>query len=251
MRKTSCPYEILLWINIEDATFLEFLLDQQLADVPIRVLGITPGNIGMQGYKPLFDAARFGIIAQLDDDVIRISTGIGEMATDIFTRRPEVKQLVADTWQDKWTNGARYPLRDYQLYNADDGLYEGKIDGWCSLYHRSVLPVLLTLPYAKYQTIGAYAHYVIDKQGSKSLLCTRMRVLHLSGPYYASLFDRVEAEKAKFSPEVHAPMIALFEQVQAAPPPREVLALALQVAIDGIDAFVPGVTPLQADQPLH
>jgi hypothetical protein len=249
VRKTSCDYEILLWINVDDAGFLEFVLEKQLAAVPIRVLGITPDNIGMAGYQPLFRAARFDIIAQLDDDVLRISTNIAERAADIFARHPLVKQLVADTWQDKWTNGARYPMRDYTVYDEAEGLYEGRIDGWFSLYHRSVLAILLSLPYQKYLYIGSYAHYLIRESGCKSLLCTRFRVLHLTGPFYAHLFDRLDVEKAKFSPERHAPMIALYDDVKAAPPAKALLAHDLQVAIDGIDAFVPGVTPLQEQPP--
>ncbi|MEE8586350.1 MAG: hypothetical protein V3T83_16005 [Acidobacteriota bacterium] len=88
--------------------------------------------------------------AQIDDDVIRVSPRIAEQALETFRRFPEVKQLTADVWQDRFTTGARPPMSAYTAYNQDYGLYEVPIDGWFSVYHRSVVPLILSLPPSLY-----------------------------------------------------------------------------------------------------
>jgi len=57
----------------------------------------------MRAYRMLFTAARYELITQIDDDVLRISPQIAERAAAIFKAHPKVRQLVADTWQDEFT----------------------------------------------------------------------------------------------------------------------------------------------------
>src|SRR5215471_12098375 len=97
MRKTTAPWEILVWLNVDDAEFEGFL---QTTGAPVRIVGKTPENIGMEAYPRLFHEARHELIVQIDDDVIAVSKRIAEQASDIFARFPRVKQLVADVWQD-------------------------------------------------------------------------------------------------------------------------------------------------------
>src|SRR6185369_11270153 len=73
VRKTTTPFEILVWLNVDDSEFERFLEEQQALGAPLRIVGKSPENIGMEAYSSLFQQARYELIVQIDDDVIAIS----------------------------------------------------------------------------------------------------------------------------------------------------------------------------------
>src|SRR5215475_10518274 len=185
IRKTTAPFDILVWLNIDDPAYERFLEEQQAAGVSLKIVGKTPENIGMKAYSSLFEQSSYELIVQIDDDVIAVSKNIAEQAHDIFSRFPFVKQLVADVWQDDYTTGARPPMSCYRAYESEYGLYEGPIDGWFSIFHRSVLPLATTLPSSSYFPLGGQLRNYLRANGSLGLLCTKFKVFHVIGPQYA------------------------------------------------------------------
>jgi hypothetical protein len=197
-RKTTAPYEILVWLNVADEALEDDIALAARRGVPLRVVGRTPQNIGMTAYRALFRAARYPLIAQIDDDVVRVSRGIAERADRLFRRFPSVRQLVADVWQDEHTTGARPPLDQYSAFDAREGLMSGPIDGWFSVYHRSIVPLLLALPYAAYFPLGAAVRARLFPCGQHGLLDLGMKVFHVIGPQYAEAFGMLDSEIEKY-----------------------------------------------------
>lgn len=198
VQKTSVRYEILLWLNVQDAALEADILAVKTRGVPIRVLGRTPQNIGMQAYRFLFRAARYPLITQIDDDVVYISRGIAERASRLFQRFPTLRQLVADVWQDELTTGARPPMAQYSTFDAEEGLYSGPVDGWFAVYHRSILPLLLAVPMSPYFALGAAVRARLVQQGLLGLLDHGMKVFHVIGPAYAAAFGMLQFEIEKY-----------------------------------------------------
>jgi hypothetical protein len=198
VRKTTVPFEILIWLNVADAQ-LDADIDSAIAaGVPLRVMGRTPHNIGMGAYRILFRSARYPLITQIDDDVVCISRGIAERADRLFRQFPNVRQLVADVWQDELTTGARPPMENYTAFDSSEGLYSGPIDGWFSIYHRSILPLLMSLPSAPYFAIGAAVRARLAERGLLGVLDRGMKVFHVIGPTYATAFGMVQFEIEKY-----------------------------------------------------
>jgi hypothetical protein len=196
--KTSTPYEILVWLNVADDGLDAEIAEMAARGAPLRVLGRTPDNIGMTAYRTLFRAARYPLIAQIDDDVVCISRGIAERADRLFRRYPAVRQLVADVWQDEHTTGARPALSSYRTFDAREGLLAGPIDGWFSVYHRSILPLLMVLPHAPYFNLGAAVRERLVQRGQQGLLDLGMKVFHVIGPAYADAFGMLGFEIEKY-----------------------------------------------------
>ena len=198
IRKTSVPYESLIWLNVADAG-TEAFIDKLIQDGhPLRIVGRTPENLGMCAYRHLFAAAKHELITQLDDDVLLVSPEIAQRAAVIFGKFPQVRQIVADVWQDELTTGARPPIESYRPIDLANGLYDGPIDGWFSIYHRSILPRLLDISYTPYCFIGGAVKQRLARCGLQGLLCTRMKVFHAIGPEYASYFGMLDFEIAKY-----------------------------------------------------
>jgi Glycosyltransferase like family 2 len=231
IRKTSAPYEILLWVNVADTAFEEFLRARTADGAPIRVLGVSHENIGMRSFRTLFAAARFPLIAQVDDDVICVSPRIAERAAEVFARWRDVRMIVADVWQDDLSTGARPPLSAYRCVDANEGLYDGPIDGWFGIYQRSILPLLLSLPYRPYFYLGAAVRQRLAQQRMRGLLCTRMKVFHVIGPEYASLFGMLDLEIDKYRRLGRVDIVRWYEEARRALPPRPQLQ-------DRVDAIV-------------
>lgn len=196
--KTSVPYEILLWLNVRDAMLEAEIAGAEARGVPLRILGRTPDNIGMTAYSRLFRAARYPLIAQIDDDVVCLSPGIAQRAADIFQRYPQIRQLVADVWQDEFTTGARPPLEHYRPFHAGEQLYDGPIDGWFAVYHRSILAILTSLPMSPYFALGAAVRAQLKQRGLCGLLDRGMKVFHVVGPAYAEAFGMLAFEIGKY-----------------------------------------------------
>lgn len=233
IQKTTVPFEILIWLNIDDPDYEAFLRAQIGRSTPLRVVGKTPENIGMRAYGLLFMRARYELIVQIDDDVVSVSRQIAEQALDIFRAFPEVKQLVADVWQDEYTTGARPPLSAYRLFNKDYGLYEGPIDGWFSIFHRSILD-LVPVPHAEYVPLGSLLKNRLRAKGMRGLLCTRFRVFHVIGPEYAWHFGMLEAEIEKYRRLGRSDIVHWYEEKKDSLPP----ASDLHARVHGIRKFL-------------
>jgi hypothetical protein len=221
--KTSVPFEILLWLNVADSaldTDIETAINK---GVPLRVIGRTPENIGMVAFSSLFRSARFPLITQIDDDVVFISRGIAERASRLFQRFPAVSQLVADVWQDEYTTGARPPMDRYEPFEASEGLYSGPIDGWFAVYNRSILPLLLDLPFEPYFSLGALLHQRLAQHGQRGVLDIGMKVFHVIGPEYANAFGMLEFEIAKYRRLGRPEIVDWYENRRNAAAPRDVL----------------------------
>jgi hypothetical protein len=198
VRKATVPCEILVWLNTNDAEFERFLASATTGTASVRVVGKSPENIGMNAYRKLFQSARYPLITQIDDDVVCVSRGIPERASRIFQAFPSVRQIVADVWQDEYTTGARPPLAQYRCMNEAEGLYVGPIDGWFSIYHQSILPVLMSVPLSPYCNIGHSVCMRLRARRLHGVLCTRMKVFHVIGPDYAAAFGMLDFGIAKY-----------------------------------------------------
>ena len=234
--KTVAPHEVLLWLNCDHAGFDAFLEDAQAAGWPVRVLGRTPENLGMDVYLELFRASRYPLLVQIDDDVICVCRGIAERAAQIFHRHRNLRQLVADVWQDEYTTGARPEMSHYRLVDSRDGLYDGPIDGWFSIYHRSILPLLPERFEGGYFPLGGMIKNLLRSRGLRGLLCTRMKVFHVIGPQYSSHFDMLDFEIAKYRRLGRQEIVDWYEEArQALPSPSE-----LEKRVESIRAHLDG-----------
>lgn len=234
--KTGVPYEILAWLNVADAA-----LDADIAaalgrGVPLRVLGRTPDNIGMRAYPALFAAARYPLIAQIDDDVVCLARGMAERAARLFRRFPQVRQLVADVWQDELTTGARPPLDQYRVFDSAERLYDGPVDGWFAIYHRSIQPLLAGLPAAHYMGLGAAVRAQLARRGQCGLLDLGSKVFHVIGPAYADGFGMLDFEIDKYRRLGRHEIVDWYEGYRAARRPADELSgriAAIRAALDG------------------
>jgi hypothetical protein len=223
IRKTTAPFEILIWLNVDDADYDAFLETQRENGFPVRVIGKTPENIGMRAYLHLFENARYELIVQIDDDVIAVSRNIAEQAREILYKSPRVKQLVADVWQDEFTTGARPPLSVYQPYQPEYGLYDGPIDGWFSLFHRSALPLITRQPFSEYLPLAGMLKNRLRTRGEMGLLCTKFKVFHVIGPQYASYFGMLDFEIEKYRRLGRHDIVNWYENSKATLPTNEEL----------------------------
>ncbi len=232
IRKTTSPFEILVWLNVDDPGYERFLETEREHGAPLRIIGKTPDNIGMQAYPLLFEQSRYELIVQIDDDVIAVSRNIAEQAHEIFCKFPRVKQLVADVWQDEYTTGARPPMSAYRPYHLERGLYDGPIDGWFSVFHRSVLPLAAAKHCSNYLPLGGMLRNRLKANGCLGLLCTKFKVFHVIGPQYASYFDMLAFEIEKYRRLGRLDIVDWYETARGTIPDRE----ELQQRVDGIFA---------------
>lgn len=221
IRKTTAPFEILIWLNTEDERYEKFLEEQRTQGAPIRVVGKTRENIGMQAYPLLFAESQYDLIAQIDDDVVAVSRNIAEYAAEVFCKFPSVKQLVADVWQDDYTTGARPPMSSYRAVEPD--LYEGPIDGWFSVFHRSVLPLAQARYADIYFPLGALLRNRLRETGRLGLLCTKFKVFHVIGPQYVSYFGMLDFEIEKYRRLGRHEIVNWYESSRATLPPADEL----------------------------
>lgn len=193
----------------------------------------------MNAFKELFVAAKYPIIAKIDDDVIRISRGIAEEAVKLFAKYPRVQQIVADVYQDQWTTGSRPPMETYTCYSRRDGLYNGLIDGWFSIYRNTPLMIetLMEIPYKKYEFVGSWARHLLINKGYRGLLCTKFKVLHLSGPYYAHFFGRLGFEIDKYRAVGRNDIVEAYTNAEKTMPSIEILERAKLQAFSVIDSW--------------
>lgn len=234
--KTSAPFEILLWLNVEDRELEQRVEYIKLTGVDITVVGKTPENICMKAYLYLFRKSKFELVVQIDDDVVAISRKIAEKAQAIFRKYKNVKQLVADVWCDEFTTGARPSWENYNVFNRNDNLFSGPIDGWFSIYHRSIIPHILKLPIAKYYFIGAAVKNMIRRKGLYGVLCSQFKVFHVIGPTYASYFKMLDFEINKYKSLGRDDIVRWYENGKNELPPKEILKKQVQAILASIDS---------------
>jgi hypothetical protein len=245
IRKTTAPYEILVWVNTADPEFEGFLENLRAAGRPVRVIGRSPQNIGMTAFRKLFAQAQYDLIVQMDDDVIFVTPRIAEICAEIFARFPTVKQLVADCWQDEYTSGARPAWSAYSAFDETFGLYNGPIDGWFSVYHRSILPLInrsfpgrslrvrgktkfpwFELEYRdsrKYFFLASSVPKRLAKRRQFGLLCTRFKVFHVVGAHYMTYFNAADFELQKYRALGRDDLVQHFEKWRGRTAPLEIL----------------------------
>lgn len=224
IRKSSAAYEILLWINVADAEFDRFLEDRIASGAPLRIIGRSAGNIGMAAYPRLFEQSTFDMVAQIDDDVVCVGPDLAQTARVVFGRFPQVGMLSADVWQDEYTTGARPPLEQYRLFDRAFDLYDGPIDGWFAVYRRSTIALCRGINPGRYGYLGAAIRSRLIAKKRFGLLCRRMQVFHVTGPYYASYFGALDSEIAKYESVGRADMVRWYTEERDRIPPREQLA---------------------------
>lgn len=235
IRKTTAPFEILVWLNVDDAEYESFLEEQCAAGWPLRIVGKTPQNIGMQAYAKLFPQSQYDLIAQIDDDVVAVSRNIAEQAHEIFCRFPRVKQLVSDVWQDEFTTGARPPLSAYKQFEEEEGLFDGPIDGWFSVFHRSALSLATVTNGAQYFPLGATLRNRLRATGHLSLLCTKFKVFHVIGPQYASYFNMLDFEIEKYRRLGRSEIVSWYESARETLPTKEELEPRVNGIFEALD----------------
>lgn len=188
VEKTKVPFEILVWLNSNDPRLLDTVETMKAERAPLKVVGSTPHDIGMQGYRVLFEHAKYDMVAQISEHVILMSKGIPEKAAAIFKKHKDVKMLVADVVQDKYTDGARPPMDQYKPFDETNGLYDGPVDGWFAIYDKCLFPSLYDVNYDRSFFLGSWARGKAISMKYRGLLCNQMRVFHAYGPAYAELF---------------------------------------------------------------
>jgi hypothetical protein len=225
-KKTSDSYELLLWLNMEDAGFESYVKTLQGMGHPIRIVGKTPENIGMAAFKHLIEAARGDFLVQLEDDVLFISPNASTIATGILDRNPKIGMLSAEVWQDEISNGGHPRPEHYTCVDAVNQLFEGPIDGGFSVYPKRFTPQLLESGFRTYFGLGSGMHVRLGKIGVKAYKCRRMRIFHIIGATYHSLFaGMVQFEIEKYRRVGHRGMVEVYEREMASLPSRSSLEL--------------------------
>lgn len=185
-------------MNTSDPRLLDTIHTMIAERVPIRIIGSTPADIGMIGYRILFEHAKYEMVVQVDEHVVVISKGIAEKAAAIFKKHKNVKMLVADVVQDRYTDGARPSMDQYKVVDEANGLYDGPVDGWFAIYEKSVVPAIYEAPYERHFFLGSWARGKVISMQWKGLLCNQMKVFHAYGQAYAEFFGSRMEEADRF-----------------------------------------------------
>jgi len=198
IRKTTVPYEVVVWMNCENPDFEKHLAHLTAQGAPIRLVGKTPENIGMAAFRPMIAESAGDMLVQLDDDVIMISRRAVEIAREALAARKDLGMVVASVWQDEYTSGAHGRPCDYVLKDESLCLYEGNIDGGLTFYPRESLGALMKCSFAKYGGLGAETLYHLGLEGKVGYLSRRIKMFHLHGPVYHWYFNHLEEEIQKY-----------------------------------------------------
>lgn len=223
VRKTSVEYEVLIWMNVADSSFEGCVARLISAGHPIKVVGKTPENIGMNAFRDLFKVARYGMIVQLDDDVVFISRRIAEIAKGEFARAPDVSMITAHVWQDEYTTGSHPPLESYKPSSYGGGLMLGDIDGGFSIYRASEIDLLLSAPYRSYFYLGSWVALELIKNGRFGVMSTRIKMFHVAGPVYSSYYGMLDFEIEKYKTVNNLEVVKWYEGARGSIPSSGIL----------------------------
>jgi len=230
IRKTSVPYEILIWVNVQDDGFVKFLEEKIPQGAPIRIIGSSTDNLGMQAFKQLFPAAQGEMVVQLDDDVIAISRRAAEIAHGIFARYRDVGIVGGHVWQDRWTTGGRPPLKSYIAHNPAEGLFVGPIDGGFTVYRKSLTHLIDGMRNAPYFALGVEMIGRASQIGYRAFLCPKILMFHVTGPVYTSHFGLLDFEIEKYKAVLRKDLVAEYENARnSLPPPEEIATEIMRI----------------------
>ena len=98
------------------------------------------------------------------------------------------------------------------LFDSPEGLYSGPIDGWFAIYHRSILPLLATVPSTSYFGLGATVRARLAQRGLLGVLDRGMKVFHVIGPTYARAFGMLQFEIAKYQRLGRQDIVAWYQR---------------------------------------
>lgn len=230
VRKTTVPYELLIWLNCESPFLEEYIANLAAAGNPIRIIGKDPKNSGMAAFDHVFPEVRGAVLVQLEDDVLHISRHAVETVQDIFGRYPEVQMVGAHVWQDEYTTGARPPVSLYNPMVPAEGLYEGPIDGGFTFYRREILDLLKDHPKGMYFGLGVGTHLKMIRAnaGQKGWMSLKVRMFHVHGPAYHSFFQgMLDFEIAKYRGIHYMDIAQVYEDSKPTLPPATVLEARL------------------------
>jgi len=126
-------------------------------------------------------------------------------------------------------------MSHYRAYDADYGLYDGPIDGWFSVFHRSVLPLTEAIQRSRYFPLGGQLKNCLRANGSLGLLCTKFKVFHVIGPQYASYFGMLDFEIEKYRRLGRTDIVNWYESARATLPEKAELELRVKGILTALD----------------
>jgi len=220
IKKTSVPYEILIWLNVDDPGLEECIAVAAKQGHPIRLVAKTPQNVGMKAFRELFALARYSMVVQLDDDVVYISRNIAQIVSGVFQRHRDIGMITAHVWQDEYTSGSHPPLEKYKPSAYGDGLMLGPIDGGFSVYSHEALAILPSAPYENYFCLGAWVANELMRRKNFGVLSTKIKMFHVVGPVYVSYYGMLDFEIEKYKRVSHQAVVNWYETARASLPPK-------------------------------
>ncbi len=110
------------------------------------------------------------------------------------------------------------------------------IDGWFAIYNRSILPLLLELPFEPYFSLGAMVLGRLAQQGQHGVLDLGMKVFHVIGPEYAHAFGMLDFEIAKYRRLGRAEIVDWYENHRRAAGSREELDARIEAIRLSLDS---------------
>lgn len=223
-KKTSLPYELFIWMNVSDDKLEKHVQSLISAGYPIRIVGKTPENIGLESLRLMIEEASGNLLIQLEDNVLFVSRKAGEVARGIFGRRKDIGMLSAEVWQDEFSSGGHPRPACYTCADTADQLYEGHIDGGFNIYPRSSVPLLLQSNFKIHFGIGSKMKARLNASKIQAYKCRRMRIFQVVSARYHSIFQgALELEMAKCKREGRDNMISAYEKEMADLPERAIL----------------------------
>ena len=86
----------------------------------------------------------------------------------------------------------------YKTFNAEYGLYDGPIDGWFAIYNRKSLALCSHIKPTRYFNLGCAIKEHLNSIGQFALLCTKMKVFHVTDAAYVAHYKMLESEIEKY-----------------------------------------------------
>jgi len=116
-------------------------------------------------------------------------------------------------------------MTSYRAFEPEYGLYDGPIDGWFSVFHRSALPLIPATYGSTYFHLGAFLQSRLAASGNLGLLCTKFKVFHVIGPQYVSYFGMLDFEIEKYRNLGRTELVSWYENGKKSLPSQEELSL--------------------------
>ena len=124
----------------------------------------------------------------------------------------------------------------YRSFNEEYGLHDGPIDGWFAVYRKSALALCRHIRPAKYFGLGCAIKSHLNSVGKKALLCTRMKVFHVTDPTYVSYFGMLDSEIEKYRGLGRKDQVDRYTAARASIPPMEEMAVRVQRILTDLES---------------